>query len=64
MGLCQDEANFTLICPLYSNIRQRLLNLILIDNPNFSSLSNLDQIIYLMQFWQHANIVSMEDKIF
>ena len=42
MGLCEDEANFILICPLYSNIRQSLLNSILTDNLKFSNLSNPD----------------------
>ena len=41
------------ICPLYLNMRQRPLNPILIDNPKFSNLSNFDQIIYLMQFYQY-----------
>ena len=57
MGLCEDEVHFILICPLYSNIRQSLLNSILTDNPNFSNLSNPDQMIYLMQFCQH-NVMS------
>ena len=39
------KMKFILSCPLYSNIRQRLLNPILIDNPNFSNISNLDQMI-------------------
>ena len=57
MGLCENEAHFILISPLYLTIRQSLLNPILTDNPNFSNLSNSDQIIYLMQFCQH-NIIS------
>ena len=36
------KRKFVLFCPLYSNIRQMLLNPILIDNPNFSNLSNLE----------------------
>ena len=63
MGLCEDEV-FILMCPLYSNIRQSLLNPILTDNPNFSNLSNTDQMIYLMQFCHELYTVSMEDKIF
>ena len=47
-GLWEDEVNFILIFPLYSNIRQMLLHTILIDNLNFSNISNLDQIIYLI----------------
>ena len=50
-----------LICLLYLNIRQRLLNPILIDNPNFANLSNLDQMIYLMQFCQH-DVMSQHGK--
>ena len=65
MRLCEDEVYFILICPLYSNMRQVLLNPMLIDNPN---LSELDQIIYLVQFcriWYYElYTVSMEYKIF
>ena len=57
MGLCEDEVHFILSCPLYSTIRQSLLNPILTDSPKFSNLSNSDQMIYLMQFCQH-NVMS------
>ena len=53
MGLCENEVHFILICPLYSNIRQNLLNPILTENPIFSNPSSPDQMIYLMQFCQH-----------
>ena len=53
MQLCEDEVHFMLICPLYLNTMESLVNPIKIANQNFSNLSSLDQIIYLMQFWQH-----------
>ena len=50
--VCEDEVHFISICLLHSNIRQSLLNPILIDNPNFSNLFS-DQMIYFMQFCQY-----------
>ena len=53
LNLCEDEIHFLLICPLSRDLRQLLIDHIHNKNHDFFNLSNLEKVVYLMQFCQH-----------
>ena len=56
-GLCEDEIHFLLVCPLYKDLRYMLLDPSSQNNHDFSSMSNFEKMLFLMQFHQYEVIL-------
>ena len=53
LGSSEDEVHFFLLCPLYQDLRLHLIGTFSTSNSSFSSLSNYDKVLYLVQNCQH-----------
>jgi hypothetical protein len=63
LNMIEDEWHFLFVCPLYQDVREIMMNLILNKSPQFHQLDNDDQLCWLMSNQDREIITALANYV-